>query len=124
MKYRTTELALFINNEYLKNVTSTNYTRSVLNELKSIVDQLNNDLNLNSFQKLKDFLLEKTSLLLYELSSSGLVSSLLKIFPSSNEINLSNERAKLFCLIFLSDDQSQTFHIFFNSKININLRIN
>jgi hypothetical protein len=47
MKYRTTELALFINNEYLKNVTSTNYTPLVLNELKSIVDQLNNDLNLN-----------------------------------------------------------------------------
>jgi hypothetical protein len=64
MKYRTTELALFINNEYLKNVTSTNYTRSILNELKSIVDQLNNDLNLNSFQKLKDFLLEKNKFII------------------------------------------------------------
>jgi hypothetical protein len=64
MKYRTTELALFINNEYLKNVTSTNYTRSILNELKSIVDQLNNDLNLNSLQKLKDFLLEKNKFII------------------------------------------------------------
>jgi E3 ubiquitin-protein ligase HECTD1 len=119
MKYRTTELALFIYNEYLKNVTPTNYTRSILNELKSIVDHLNNDLSLNSFQKLKDFLLDKTSLSLYELSSSGLVSSLLKIFSSSNEINLANERAKLFCSIFLSDEQSQAFHILIRKLISI-----
>ena len=124
MKYRTTELALFIYNEYLKNLTPTNYTRSVLNELKSIVDDLNNDLNCNSFQKLKDFLVEKTSLSLYELSSSGLVSSLLKIFhdllnPSSNEINLANEHAKLFCLIFLSNEQSQAFQILIRKLISI-----
>jgi E3 ubiquitin-protein ligase HECTD1 len=62
---------------------------------------------------------KKTSLSLYELSSSGLVSSLFKIFPSSNEINLSNERAKLFCLIFLSDDQSQAFHILIQKLISI-----
>ncbi|CAF0944585.1 unnamed protein product [Adineta steineri] len=124
IKHRTTELALFIYNEYLKNVTPTNYTRSILNELKSIVDDLNNDLNLKSFEKLKNFLLEKTSLSLYELSSSGLVGSLLKIFhgllnKTSNEINLANERAKLFCSVFLSDDQPQAFHILIRKLISI-----
>jgi E3 ubiquitin-protein ligase HECTD1 len=124
MKHRTSELALFIYNEYLKNVTPTNYTRSILNELKSIVDDLNNNLNKNSFQKLKEFLLDKTSLSLYELSSSGLVSSLLKIFhgllhQSTNEINLTNEQAKLFSSIFLSDDQPQAFHILIRKLISI-----
>jgi len=124
MKHRTTELALFIYNEYLKNVTPTNYTRSILNELKSIVDDLNNDLNSKSFQKLKEFLLDKTSLSLYELSSSGLVSSLLKIFhgllnQTSDEINLANERAKLFCSIFLSDEQPQAFHILIRKLVSI-----
>jgi E3 ubiquitin-protein ligase HECTD1 len=124
MKHRTSELALFIYNEYLKNVTPTNYTRSILNELKSIVDDLNNNLNKNSFQKLKEFLLEKTSLSLYELSSSGLVSSLLKIFhglfhQSSNELHLANEQAKLFSSIFLSDDQPQAFHILIRKLISI-----
>jgi E3 ubiquitin-protein ligase HECTD1 len=124
MKHRTSELALFIYNEYLKNVTATHYTRSILNELKFIVDDLNNHLNTNSFQKLKEFLLEKTSLSLYELSSSGLVSCLLKIFhgllnQSSNEMNLANERAKLFSSIFLSDDQPQAFHILIRKLISI-----
>lgn len=124
MKYRTTELSLQIYNEYLKNVTPTNYTRSVLNELKSIVDDLNTDLSLNSFERLKTFLLEKTSLSLYELSSSGLVGSLLKIFhdlfdQSTDENNLRNERSKLFCSVFLSDEQSQAFHILIRKLISI-----
>ncbi|CAF0873085.1 unnamed protein product [Rotaria sordida] len=124
MKHRTTELALYIYNEYLKNVTPTNYTRSILNELKSIVNDLNNNLNSNSFERLKKFLLEKTSLSLYELSSSGLVSSLLKIFhglldQSSDEINLANERSKLFCSIFLSDEQPQAFQILIRKLISI-----
>ena len=109
-KHRTTEVALFIYNEYLKDLTATNYTRSILNELRSIVEDLNDDLNAKSFQRLKDFLLEKTSLSLYELSSSGLVGCLLQIFQSlsyqnshlssSDELNVVNERAKLFCSIF------------------------
>ncbi|CAF4302375.1 unnamed protein product [Rotaria sp. Silwood2] len=124
MKHRTTELALYIYNEYLKNLTPTNYTRSILNELKLIVNDLNNDLNSNSFERLKKFLLEKTSLSLYELSSSGLVSSLLKIFhglldQSSDEINLANERSKLFCSIFLSDEQPQAFQILIRKLISI-----
>ncbi|CAF3378660.1 unnamed protein product [Rotaria sp. Silwood1] len=124
MKHRTTELALYIYNEYLKNVTPTNYTRSILNELKLIVSDLNNNLNLNSFERLKIFLLEKTSLSLYELLSSGLVSSLLKIFhglldQSSNEINLANQRSKLFCSIFLSDEQPQAFQILIRKLISI-----
>ncbi|CAF3926904.1 unnamed protein product, partial [Rotaria magnacalcarata] len=124
MKHRTTELALLIYNDYLKNVTPTNYTRSVLNELKAIVNDLNNDLSLNSFEKLKNFLVEKTSLSLYELSSSGLVSSLLKIFhglldQSSDEINLANERSKLFSLIFLSNEQPQAFYILIRKLVSI-----
>jgi E3 ubiquitin-protein ligase HECTD1 len=129
MKHRTTELALSIYNEYLKSLTPTNYTRSILNELQSIVDNLNNDLNSNSFQKLKEFLLDKTSLSLYELSSSGLVSCLLKIFhgllnqhhhlSSSDEIKLANERAKLFSSIFLSDEQPQAFYILIRKLISI-----
>lgn len=124
MKYRTSELALFIYNEYLKNVTPTNYTRSVLNELKIIVDDLNSQLNLHSFQKLKNFLLDKTSLSLYELSSSGLVTSLLKIFhgllhPSNNEMLQSNDAAKLFSSVFLSDEQPQAFHILIRKLISI-----
>jgi E3 ubiquitin-protein ligase HECTD1 len=62
--------------------------------------------------------LEKTSLSIYELSSSGLVSALLKIFH-----HLSNdqtyERAKLFCSIFLSDDQPKAFQILINKLISI-----
>ena len=124
MKYRTSELALFIYNEYLKNVTPTNYTRSILNELKLIVDDLNGNLNLRSFQKFKDFLLEKTSLSLYELSSSGLVTSLLKIFHGllhqpSNEMLQSNDAAKLFSSVFLSDEQPQAFHILIRKLISI-----
>lgn len=124
MKHRTTELALHIYNEYLKNVTATNYTRSILNELTSIVDDLNNDLNVKSFQKLKEFLLDKTSLSLYELSSSGLVGSLLKIFhnllnQTSDETNLANERAKLFCSTFLADDHPHAFHILIRKLISI-----
>jgi E3 ubiquitin-protein ligase HECTD1 len=128
MKHRTTELALFIYNEYLKNVALTNYTRSILIELQSIVEDLNNELNLNSFnnlknlfEKLKNFLLEKTSLSIYELSSSGLVSTLLKIFHhlilSSND--QANERVKLFCSIFLSDEQPKAFQILINKLISI-----
>lgn len=124
MKHRTTELALSVYNEYLKNVTATNYTRSVLNELKTIVNDLNKDLNSNTFDKLKNFLLEKTSLSLYELSSSGLVGCLLKIFrglldPSPDEINQANERSKLFCSIFFSDEQTQAFHILIRKLISI-----
>ncbi len=127
-KQRTTEIALFIYNEYLKNVSPTNYTRSVLIELQSIVEDLNKELNTNSFdhlkilfQKLKNFLLEKTSLSIYELSSSGLVSALLKIFHgvllSSND--QAYERAKLFCSIFLSDDQPKAFQILISKLISI-----
>jgi len=127
-KQRTTEIALFIYNEYLKNVSPTNYTRSVLIELQSIVEDLNKELNTNSFdhlkilfQKLKNFLLEKTSLSIYELSSSGLVSALLKIFHgvllSSNDQTY--ERAKLFCSIFLSDDQPKAFQILISKLISI-----
>ena len=129
MKHRTTEVALSIYNEYFKSLTPTNYTRSILNELKSIVDDLNQDLNIDSFQKLKDFLLDKTTLSLYELSSSGLVSSLLRIFQdlfhqhphrsSSDEIHLTSERAKLFCSIFLSDDQPQAFFTLIRKLISI-----
>jgi E3 ubiquitin-protein ligase HECTD1 len=127
-KQRTTEIALFIYNEYLKNFSPTNYTRSILIELQSIVEDLNNELNSNSFdylkilfQKLKNFLLEKTSLSIYELSSSGLVSALLKIFHSvllsSND--QASERAKLFCSIFLSDDQPKAFQILISKLISI-----
>ncbi|CAF1239989.1 unnamed protein product [Adineta ricciae] len=124
MKHRTTELALHIYNDYLKNVTATNYTRSILNDLTSIVGDLNNDLNVKSFQKLKEFLLDKTSLSLYELSSSGLVGSLLKIFhnllnQTSDETNLANERAKLFCSTFLADDHPHAFHILIRKLISI-----
>ena len=121
MKYRTSELALFIYNEYLKNVTATNYTRSILTELKTIVEDLNSHLSLQSFQKLKEFLLDKSSLSLYELSSSGLVSSLLNIFhgllhPSENDLN---ESARLFSSIFFADDQPQAFHILIRKLISI-----
>ena len=89
---------------------------------------MNNELNSNSFEhlkilfeKLKNFLLEKTSLSIYELSSSGLVSALLKIFHgvllSSND--QASERAKLFCSIFLSDDQPKAFQILTNKLISI-----
>ncbi len=127
-KQRTTEVALFIYNEYLKNFSPTNYTRPILIELQSIVEDLNNELNSNSFdnykilfEKLKNFLLEKTSLSIYELSSSGLVSILLKIFHgvllSANA--QAYERAKLFCSIFLSDDQPKAFQILINRLISI-----
>jgi E3 ubiquitin-protein ligase HECTD1 len=100
----------------------------VLIELQSIVEDLNKELNTNSFdhlkilfQKLKNFLLEKTSLSIYELSSSGLVSALLKIFHgvllSSND--QAYERAKLFCSIFLSDDQPKAFQILISKLISI-----
>jgi E3 ubiquitin-protein ligase HECTD1 len=129
-KLRTTETALLIYNEYLKNFSPTNYTRSILIELQSIVNDLNNELNLNTFnnlknlfEKLKEFLLEKTSLSIYELSSSGLVSTLLKIFHDSldqnNHLTLNDERAKLFCSIFLSDEQPQAFQILIRKLISI-----
>ncbi|CAF1384645.1 unnamed protein product [Adineta steineri] len=132
-KQRTTEIAFYVYNEYLKNVSPTNYTRSILIELQTIVNDLNNELNLNSFtnlnnlfQKLKEFLLEKTSLSIYELSSSGLVTTLLKIFhgllDQNNHLSLNDqvyERSKLFCSIFLSDDYPEAFQILIRKLISI-----
>jgi len=118
LKYRTSELALSIYNEYLKNVKTINYTRSILNELKTIVNDLNQNLNKNSFEQLKRFLLDKTNLSLYELSSSGLVTSLLDIFHGLSN-NPNNENVKLFSSVFLSDDQPQAFHILIRKLISI-----
>ncbi|CAF4655192.1 unnamed protein product, partial [Rotaria sp. Silwood2] len=60
---------------------------SILIEFKTLVNDINNELNLNSndnlknlFETLKQYIIEKTNLSIYELSSSGLVSVLLKIF--------------------------------------------
>ena len=124
MKYRTTELALYIYNEYLKDVIPTNYTRSILNELKSIVNDLNHDLNSKSLKQLKQFLLNRTNLSLYELLSSGLVNCLLKIFhelfdQSSEKINFTYKYAELFCSIFLDDEQPQAFYILIRKLISI-----
>ena len=129
MKHRTTEIALFIYNEYLKNVTANNYSRSILNDLQTIVDDLNHDLNENSFQKLKQFLIDKTTLSLYELSSSGLVACLLKIFrglsSSSNhhfskeDFNSAHQRAKLFSSVFLSEEHPEAFQILIRKLISI-----
>jgi E3 ubiquitin-protein ligase HECTD1 len=126
-KQRTTEIALFIYNEYLKSFSPTDYTRSLLIELQSIVDDLNNELNSNSFdnlqilfEKLKQFLIGKTSLSIFELSSSGLVSTLLKIFHNLlYQNNQSYERAKLFCSVFLSDEHPQAFQILIRKLISI-----
>ncbi|CAF0845992.1 unnamed protein product [Adineta ricciae] len=132
-KQRTSEIALFIYNEYLKTFSPTNYTRSILLELQSIVKDLNNELNSNSstnlrslFEKLKGFLLDRTSLSTYELSSSGLVSTLLEIFHGLLDQNnhLSShgqvyERAKLFCSVFLTDDQPQAFQSLIRKLISI-----
>ena len=128
IKQRPTEIASLIYNEYLKNFSSRNYTRSILLELQTIVDDLNKELNSNSFEqmkilfeKLKNFLMEKTTLSIYELSSSGLVSALLKIFH--NVLLSSNiqayERAQLFCSIFLSDEQPKAFQILISKLISI-----
>ena len=129
-KQRTSEIAYLIYNEYLKNISLNHYTRSILIELERIVNDLNNELNRNSnltqfeciFQELKTFLLEKTSLSLYELSSSGLVSVLLKlfhdVFHSTNDQTY--QRAKLFCSIFLSDgQQSKAFQMLISKLISI-----
>lgn len=128
IKQRPTEIASFIYNEYLKNFSSTNYTRSILLELQTIVEDLNKELNSNSFEqlknvfeKLKNFLVEKTTLSIYELSSSGLVSALLKIFHGvllSSNIQ-AYERAQLFCSIFLSDEQPKAFQILIAKLISI-----
>ncbi|CAF3546281.1 unnamed protein product [Rotaria sordida] len=133
IKQRTSEIALFIYNEYLKNFSPKNYTRSILIEFQKLVNDLNNELNLNSFdklknlfEKLKEFLIEKTNLSIYELSSSGLVSILLKIFQDlsyqNNHLSSNDyiyERAKLFCSIFLSDEQPQAFQILIRKLILI-----
>lgn len=128
IKQRPTEIASFIYNEYLKNFSSRNYTRSVLIELQTIVEDLNQALTCNSFdqlkqifEKLKNFLLDKSSLSIYELSSSGLVSTLLKLFrdvllPSNIQ---AYERAQLFCSIFLSDEQPKAFQILIGKLISI-----
>jgi E3 ubiquitin-protein ligase HECTD1 len=122
IKQRTTEIASNIYSEYLKNILSTNYTRSLLIELKSIVDELNEHFATSSlersaalFLKLKEFLRENTSLSVYELASSGLVDVLLKIFRGLSSQHQPNDlvvyqRAHLFCSIFLSDEQPQAFH--------------
>ena len=127
IKQRTTEIALFIYNEYLKNFSPINYTRSILIELQSIVEDLNAELNSNSFdnlkilfEKLKEYLIEKKNLSMYELTSSGLVSTLLKIFHGLlNQNNQAYERAKLFCSIFLSDEHPQAFQILIRKLITI-----
>ncbi|CAF3371074.1 unnamed protein product [Rotaria sp. Silwood1] len=132
-KQRTSEIALFIYNEYLKNCSPTIYTRSILIEFKTLVNDINNELNLNIcnnlknlFEKLKKFLIEKTNLSIYELSSSGLISVLLKIFQDlsyqNNHLSSNDyiyERAKLFCSIFLSDEQPQAFQILIRKLILI-----
>ncbi|CAF2952123.1 unnamed protein product [Rotaria sp. Silwood2] len=132
-KQRTSEIALFIYNEYLKNCSPTNYTRSILIEFKTLVNDINNELNLNSndnlknlFETLKQYIIEKTNLSIYELSSSGLVSVLLKIFQDisyqNNHLTSNDnmyERAKLFCSIFLFDEQLQAFQILIRKLILI-----
>ncbi|CAF1203869.1 unnamed protein product, partial [Didymodactylos carnosus] len=145
IKQRTTELALQIYTDYFKTLSSTSYMRSSLNELKQIVndihttcaeEQSNHEKLTISFEKLKDLLLNKTTLSLYELSSSGLVSALLKIFHGlmiktdidlqfkptmtySPDMIMAYDRAKLFCQIFLKDQPSQAFHILIRKLISI-----
>ncbi|CAM4755870.1 unnamed protein product [Rotaria magnacalcarata] len=125
-KQRTSEIASFIYNEHLKTFSPTNYTRSILTEFKLLVNDLNNELNLNSFdnlknlfEKLKNFLIEKTDLSIYELSSSGLVSVLLKVFHDLSLNDQAKERAKLFCSIFLSDEQPHAFQVLIRKLISI-----
>ena len=72
IKQRTTEIASNIYSECLKNILSTNYTRSLLIELESIVDELNEHFATSSlersaalFLKRKEFLRENTSLSVY-----------------------------------------------------------
>ena len=132
-KQRTTEIALNLSNEYLKNVVPTNYTRSVLIELKSIVEELNNHFASSSleqsarlFHKLKEYLRERTTLSVYELASSGLVDVLLRIFrglssphlPESGN-DLAYQRANLFCSIFLADEQLHAFHILIRKLVSL-----
>ena len=129
IKQRTTEIASNIYNDYLKNVLSTNYTRSVLIELKTIVEELNQHFAATSveqsapvFHKLKQFLRDNTSLSVYELASSGLVDVLLKIFRglSSDPSNdLAYQRAHLFCSIFLSEDQPHAFHTLIRKLVSL-----
>ncbi|CAF3339147.1 unnamed protein product [Rotaria socialis] len=125
-KQRASEIASFIYNEHLKTFSPTNYTRSILTEFQLLVNDLNNELNLNSFdnlknlfEKLKNFLIEKTDLSIYELSSSGLVSVLLKVFHDLSSNDQAKERAKLFCSIFLSDEQPQAFQVLIRKLISI-----
>lgn len=110
-----------------------NYTRSILREFRTVVNDLNKELDLNSdenlknlFEQLKTFLIEKTDLSIYELSSSGLVSVLLKIFHDlsyknnhliSNDVAL--QRANLFFSTFLSDEQPQAFQLLIRKLISI-----
>lgn len=133
IKQRTTETASSIFNKYLKNIASTNYTRSVLIELKTIVDEFNQHFAAPSversaplFHKLKQFLRDNTSLSVYELASSGLVDVLLKIFQglSSQHLpdpsnDLAYQRAHLFCSIFLSEDQPQAFHTLIRKLVSL-----
>lgn len=131
MRQRTSEIALFIHDEYLKNVPTTNYTRPMLLELKSIAQDLNNEYPYRSmdrlkklFTKLKTFLLEQTTLSNYEFASSGLVDALLKIFQGLSNLTDANrdlvvQRAALFCSIFLSDDQAPAFHLLIRKLVSL-----
>ena len=122
MKQRTTEIAFNLYNEYLLNVVPTNYTRPVLIELKSIVEELNQhfaspslEQSARLFHKLKDYLRERSSLSVYELASSGLVDVLLRIFRGLSSPHLPD----LFCSIFLADDQPQAFHILIRKLVSL-----
>lgn len=126
-KQRTSEIALFIHDEYLKNVVATNLTRSVLIELRDIVHDLNNECPFLSLErlakvltKLKTFFTDQRTLSVYELASSGLVDVLLKIFQSeTTEKDHVFQRAALFCSIFLADEQSTAFHFLVRKLVSL-----
>ena len=123
VKQRAGEIARFIYDEYIQKIESPNYTRPILEELKSLVQQLNNPKIHRSigeleivFRKLKSFFLEDTSLSMYELASSGLVEALLNVFQDtsidkrdleSNEAIM--QRVNIFFSIFLSDENPDAF---------------
>ena len=91
LKQRTTEVALFIHDEY---------PYPSFDQLEKL------------FAKLKNFLLEQTTLSVYELASSDLIDALLKVFDDvprdTRSLILDKDfviqRAALFGSIFLSDE--------------------
>lgn len=126
-KQRTSEIALFIHDEYLKNVETKDFSRPILNELKTIVRDLNDEYPFSSCErlaklltKLKKFFVDQRTLSVYEFASSGLVDILLKLFEkNSSDKDSVFQRAALFCSIFLSDDQSTAFHFLIRKLVSL-----